>query len=169
MASQPTGWMGQQQTATMTNVSGFASPQPQQQQAQPQQQQPQQQQNGDGDKYGASNIFAQMKTGTFAKDTTSAPQAPQKYDALRPQPTGWSPAGVQLPQQPTGFGMGGMNSQMTGMNGMGGMGMGGMGMGMQPQYTAQPGMYGQQQPGQQPQQTGFGGGFQQGGYGYQSY
>ncbi|KAI6035342.1 hypothetical protein F5J12DRAFT_902166 [Pisolithus orientalis] len=45
-----------------------------------------------------ANIFAQMKSGTFATDSDhSAPQQPEKYDSLRvnahanfvPQPTGW--------------------------------------------------------------------------------
>ncbi|KAJ8086575.1 cytoskeletal protein binding protein [Marasmius tenuissimus] len=41
-----------------------------------------------------ANIFAQMKSGTFASDNSSAPQSSDKYDALRPnpmvaQPTGW--------------------------------------------------------------------------------
>ncbi|CAO1631311.1 unnamed protein product [Jaminaea pallidilutea] len=181
MQSQPTGWLAPQST----NVSGFASPggpgsaSPMMPQQTAQQQQPQQQQqyqggigsqqtqngsaasstnNGNADKYGASSIFASMKSGTFAKpDSGSNPQAAQKYDALRPQPTGWNPAGVQQPQQTgmqMGMGMGyGMQAQQTGMY---------------PQYTAQQGMYGQQQGQQQPQQTGYGGyGYQpqQGGYG----
>jgi hypothetical protein len=175
MASQPTGWMGSQQTAMSTNISGFASPQPQsspafqsQQQQQPQQtgisaQQTGMGQNGGaagaGDKYGAGNIFAQMKSGQFGKDANNAAQPPAKYDALRPQPTGWSPAGVQQPQQTGAFG-GGMYPQQTGV---------GMGM-MQPQYTAM-----QQQPQHQQggmmygQPTGFNGQGQYGqqGYGYQ--
>ncbi|ESK97599.1 cytoskeleton assembly control protein sla1 [Moniliophthora roreri MCA 2997] len=41
-----------------------------------------------------ANIFAQMKSGTFANDNQSGPQASDKYDALRPNPmvpstTGW--------------------------------------------------------------------------------
>ncbi|KIK65293.1 hypothetical protein GYMLUDRAFT_93957 [Collybiopsis luxurians FD-317 M1] len=37
-----------------------------------------------------ANIFAQMKSGTFAKDSESSlPQSENKYDALRSQPTGW--------------------------------------------------------------------------------
>ncbi|PWN26743.1 hypothetical protein BDZ90DRAFT_232859 [Jaminaea rosea] len=183
MQSQPTGWMGQQQTAMQgTNVSGFGagsgmgSPQPPaQQQQQPQQTGQSTTSNGSsnatangGDKYGAGSIFASMKSGTFAQgDNAKAqqPQQAQRYDALRPQPTGWSPAGVQQPQA-TGMGMGGygggMGQQMTGMGGYG------MGMGMQPQYTAQPGMggFGQQQTGQPyGQQQGYGGGYG----GYQGY
>ncbi|KAL1747654.1 hypothetical protein HDZ31DRAFT_60987 [Schizophyllum fasciatum] len=52
-----------------------------------------------------ANIFAQMKSGTFASD--SAPQDANKYDALRPQqpmmaqPTGWVGGGFQ-----GGYGMG---------------------------------------------------------------
>ncbi|CAO1618113.1 unnamed protein product [Parajaminaea phylloscopi] len=172
MMSQPTGWMGSQQTAMSTNISGFASPQPPAQQLAPQQtaspqaqngaSAPQQSANGGAaDKYGAGSIFASMKSGTFAKGD-EAPQASQKYDALRPQPTGWSPAGVQQPQQ-TGWG-GGVGQQMTGMPG--GMGMMNTGMGMmQPQFTAQPGMYQQAQYGGQQQQQGYG----QQGYGYQPY
>ncbi|KAF8529197.1 hypothetical protein BU17DRAFT_36962 [Hysterangium stoloniferum] len=34
-----------------------------------------------------ANVFAQMKSGTFADE--SLPQSADKYDALRPQPTGW--------------------------------------------------------------------------------
>ncbi|KIY42908.1 hypothetical protein FISHEDRAFT_63096 [Fistulina hepatica ATCC 64428] len=41
-----------------------------------------------------ANVFAQMKSGTFATDTSSAPQSSDRYDVLRPapittQPTGW--------------------------------------------------------------------------------
>ena len=39
-------------------------------------------------KYEPGNIFASMKQGTFTKDPNALPQAEQKYDALRPQPTG---------------------------------------------------------------------------------
>lgn len=56
------------------------------------------------DKFNASNIFQQMKTGAFAKDPNAAPQSSDKYDALRPQPTGFQPGGV-MPQF-TGMGMG---------------------------------------------------------------
>ncbi|KAI9001408.1 hypothetical protein BD414DRAFT_474538 [Trametes punicea] len=49
-----------------------------------------------------ANVFAQMKSGTFAADD-SAPQPQDKYDALRPNPT-------PLTVQPTGWGgFGGMN------------------------------------------------------------
>ncbi|KAF8487578.1 hypothetical protein JB92DRAFT_3021974 [Gautieria morchelliformis] len=34
-----------------------------------------------------ANVFAQMKSGTFGDE--SVPQSADKYDALRPQPTGW--------------------------------------------------------------------------------
>ena len=70
------------------------------------QQQVQQQQAAqeDKDKFNASNIFQQMKTGNFAKDPNAAPQSSDKYDALRPQPTGFQPGGV-MPQF-TGMGMG---------------------------------------------------------------
>ncbi|KAI0347122.1 hypothetical protein BDW22DRAFT_1480808 [Trametopsis cervina] len=36
-----------------------------------------------------ANVFAQMKSGTFGGDNNAEPQNPAKYDALRPQPTGW--------------------------------------------------------------------------------
>ncbi|EJD00905.1 uncharacterized protein FOMMEDRAFT_141675 [Fomitiporia mediterranea MF3/22] len=39
-----------------------------------------------------ANVFAQMKAGTFAND--NAPQSGNKYDALRPQPTGWNMQGT---------------------------------------------------------------------------
>jgi len=47
-----------------------------------------------------ANIFAQMKSGTFGDD--AAPQEANRYDALRPQPTGWNNGYQQ--QQQTGFG-----------------------------------------------------------------
>ncbi|THV08589.1 hypothetical protein K435DRAFT_772053 [Dendrothele bispora CBS 962.96] len=41
-----------------------------------------------------ANIFAQMKSGTFATENdTSVPQSADKYNALRPQPTGWGTFG----------------------------------------------------------------------------
>ncbi|KAH8105008.1 hypothetical protein DFH11DRAFT_1883080 [Phellopilus nigrolimitatus] len=43
-----------------------------------------------------ANIFAQMKSGTFGDD--NAPQPSNKYDSLRPQPTGWGMQGA-----PTGY------------------------------------------------------------------
>ncbi|CCM04043.1 uncharacterized protein FIBRA_06201 [Fibroporia radiculosa] len=49
-----------------------------------------------------ANIFAQMKSGTFASDNTSVPQSADKYDALRPAPS-------PLTAQPTGWGYQGMN------------------------------------------------------------
>jgi len=53
-----------------------------------------------------ANIFASMKAGAFAND--AAPQTSDKYDALRPQPTGWNGLQGLGPQagfqpQPTGF------------------------------------------------------------------
>ncbi|KAG8907243.1 cytoskeletal protein binding protein [Tulasnella sp. 403] len=81
-----------------------------------------------------ANVFAAMKAGSFAN--AAAPQNADKYDALRPQPTGWS----SLQPQPTGF-------------------QGMLQPGMQPQPTGfQPGFgtgFGQQPP------PGF-----QGGYGF---
>jgi hypothetical protein len=46
-----------------------------------------------------ANVFAQMKSGTFGSD--AAPQSSDKYDALRPQPTGW---GMQNTGFQTGYG-----------------------------------------------------------------
>ncbi|GBE79439.1 hypothetical protein SCP_0206380 [Sparassis crispa] len=48
-----------------------------------------------------ANVFAQMKSGTFATNETSVPQSADKYDALRPNPL--------LTAQPTGWGYSGMN------------------------------------------------------------
>lgn len=109
--------------------------------------------------YQPSNIFAQMKAGQFAKPAEAA-QPEQKYDALRPQPTGFAPGGfVQQPQQ-TGF-MGMQQPQQTGFGGMQplqpqptGFAPGGY-VGMAPQQTGM--MYGQ------PQQQ------QQGGYPYRQF
>ncbi|KAJ3008655.1 hypothetical protein NUW54_g3073 [Trametes sanguinea] len=54
-----------------------------------------------------ANIFAQMKSGTFAADE-SMPQPQDKYDALRPNPT-------PLTVQPTGWGgFGNMNGYQGG-------------------------------------------------------
>ncbi|KAJ3975506.1 hypothetical protein EV361DRAFT_888267 [Lentinula raphanica] len=36
-----------------------------------------------------ANVFAQMKSGTFANDNESSIPPASQYDALRPQPTGW--------------------------------------------------------------------------------
>ncbi|KAF9075858.1 hypothetical protein BDP27DRAFT_1415020 [Rhodocollybia butyracea] len=36
-----------------------------------------------------ANVFAQMKSGNFANDNETSSQNANKYDALRPQPTGW--------------------------------------------------------------------------------
>ncbi|OBZ76080.1 hypothetical protein A0H81_03823 [Grifola frondosa] len=49
-----------------------------------------------------ANVFAQMKSGTFANDETSGPQYADKYDALRPNPS-------PLTIQPTGWGYQGTN------------------------------------------------------------
>ncbi|KAI0921699.1 hypothetical protein AcV7_008117 [Taiwanofungus camphoratus] len=50
-----------------------------------------------------ANVFAQMKSGTFANDNPSGPQGADKYDALRTNPS-------PLTAQPTGWGFQGMNS-----------------------------------------------------------
>ncbi|MBW0478828.1 hypothetical protein O181_018543 [Austropuccinia psidii MF-1] len=87
--------------------------------------------------FNPSDIFNQMKSGQFAKDPNLAPQAAGKYDALRPQPTGFLGAvgpsttsnfaqqfmpnqqqegHQQLQPQPTGFAQGGyVTNQPTGM------------------------------------------------------
>lgn len=82
MQPQQTGWggMGQQQQPQMTsNVSGFGLPQQNQQQ----QQQPQQ---PEGNKFAASNIFAQMKTGQFGKDPNSSAQDSSEFFKSRAAP-----------------------------------------------------------------------------------
>ncbi|TKY87982.1 hypothetical protein EX895_003078 [Sporisorium graminicola] len=107
--TQQTGFPGMQPQQTGFNNFGQT---PQQVMAQQtgfglgSQQQVQQQQaaQDEKDKFNASNIFQQMKTGAFAKDPNAAPQASGKYDALRPQPTGFQPGGV-MPQF-TGMGFG---------------------------------------------------------------
>ncbi|PWN52249.1 hypothetical protein IE53DRAFT_10601 [Violaceomyces palustris] len=78
MQPQQTGFPGMtmqsQQTAfgQIPNGSGFGSG------SQAVQQQQQQQQSNDADKFNASNIFQQMKTGTFAKDPNSEAQSARK-------------------------------------------------------------------------------------------
>ncbi|KAG9018542.1 cytoskeletal protein binding protein [Tulasnella sp. 427] len=58
-----------------------------------------------------ANVFAAMKTGAFAN--ASAPQSSDRYDALRPQPTGWNGLNAGIPSQPTGFNPGfGAGSQL---------------------------------------------------------
>ncbi|CCF49813.1 hypothetical protein NDA11_004326 [Ustilago hordei] len=109
MNNQQTGFPGMQPQQTGLNNFGQN---PQQMAAQQtgfgmgSQQQVYQQQAAqeEKDKFNASNIFQQMKTGAFAKDPNAAPQSSDKYDALRPQPTGFQPGGV-MPQF-TGMGMG---------------------------------------------------------------
>ncbi|TCD70400.1 cytoskeletal protein binding protein [Steccherinum ochraceum] len=54
-----------------------------------------------------ANIFAAMKSGTFASDNSNAPQASDKYDALRPNP-------MPLTAQSTGWGYQGMNGMPGG-------------------------------------------------------
>ncbi|OAV99849.1 hypothetical protein PTTG_09264 [Puccinia triticina 1-1 BBBD Race 1] len=91
--------------------------------------------------FNPSDIFGQMKTGQFAQNASAGPQDPNKYNALRPQPTGFGSTGgnftqqfmpnnVQMQQQqlqqpgmlqpltaqPTGFAPGGyLVNQQTGM------------------------------------------------------
>ncbi|PWN42572.1 hypothetical protein IE81DRAFT_301880 [Ceraceosorus guamensis] len=123
MMSQPTGYNPQY---GISNVSGFgggmlapqttAMPQHQQQQQhlQPQAtgiQMPMQ--TGPNDKLGAASIFGQMKQGTLHQDSNSNPQSAQRYDALRPQPTGFAPGGVMG----SGFQGNGMYGQQSGWGG----------------------------------------------------
>ncbi|CED82923.1 Src homology-3 domain [Phaffia rhodozyma] len=103
--------------------------------------------------FNPSNVFAAMKNNKGVLDASAAPQSSDKYDALRPQVTGFPGMMMQQPQQ-TGF----MQPQATGYP------MGGMGMQpplqqqqfMQPQAT---GFMGPQSTGfnpyQQQQQTGY--------------
>lgn len=87
-----------------------------------------------------ANVFAAMKAGSFAN--AAAPQSSDRYDALRPQPTGWNALGAGVQPQPTGFNPG-------------------FGAGLQPNPA-----FGQQAGFQQPMQTGFGQpGFGQPGFG----
>ncbi|KAF8627174.1 hypothetical protein AX15_004492 [Amanita polypyramis BW_CC] len=51
--------------------------------------------NGNNNSTSPANVFAQMKSGTFANEDNPQPQSAEKYDALRPspfiaQPTGWT-------------------------------------------------------------------------------
>ncbi|SCV67798.1 BQ2448_5409 [Microbotryum intermedium] len=130
---QPTGFMLPQPTGYNPQASVFGQQQPAPFQQPPQQpQQPQQQQpiqfnpmppssNGSAPAQNANksaqfeptNIFASMKDGTFASGSTQlGPQQANKYDSLRPQPTGFAGGAIQA--QPTGFGI--MQPQMTGYN-----------------------------------------------------
>lgn len=86
-----------------------------------------------------ANVFAAMKAGSFANN--AAPQTPDRYDSLRPQPTGWNALGAGVQPQPTGFNPG-------------------FGAGLQPNPA-----FGQPAGFQQPMQTGFG----QPGYGQPGY
>ncbi|UZJ55843.1 hypothetical protein CBS101457_005163 [Exobasidium rhododendri] len=88
----------------MTNVSGFAQPQAPQYTQQQYQTQQQQRVNAEAnsesnpDRFSAANVFGQMKQGNLHQDQDKNPQAPQKYDALRSQPTGFQPGGYLNPQ-----------------------------------------------------------------------
>ncbi len=97
MQMQQTGW-GQQQQQQPQSTFGMLSAQAQKQEKEKD--------------TTPSSIFAQMKSGAFAKDDDNdarAPQSSDKYDALR----GFSQGGVVYPQQ-TGFPMQ-MQPQQTGM------------------------------------------------------
>ena len=52
--------------------------------------------------YSAANVFQQMKSGSFGKDTNSGPQDSTKYDPLRAQPTGFAAGGIIGAPQPPG-------------------------------------------------------------------
>ncbi|KAK0569100.1 cytoskeletal protein binding protein [Tilletia horrida] len=158
VSSPGSGFSSPGMMAPMTTgigFSGIAAPVHQQQMQQPapqqQQQQPTSSTNGStnaADKFSAANVFAQMKSGQFGKDSTTEPQSASRYDALRPQPTGFQPGGVV--SQPTGF-AGQMMPQQQQMQ---------FPMGMQ-----MTGFPGQQQ--QQQQYPGYGPA--PGGFGYQQY
>ncbi|GAA5830792.1 hypothetical protein JCM11251_001076 [Rhodosporidiobolus azoricus] len=129
---QQTGFMQPQQTGFAPQQSVFNQPQ------QPQQQQQQQQpiqfnpmppsgantvanSSSTGTHNAPTNVFASMREGTFAKGSTHLPaQDASKYDALRPQATGFGGGfGQQQQQQPmmgqaTGFMPQQQMPQMTG-------------------------------------------------------
>jgi len=99
MQPQQTGFQQPQQTGFGPQATGFMSQQPQQPQ-QPIQFNPMPpSQTGSsaitvastGASHNApTNVFAAMKDGTFTKGSTHLPsQQPDRYDALRPQPTGF--------------------------------------------------------------------------------
>lgn len=147
----------QQQYGQQQQFGGQQQQYGQPQQQQPQQQQPlqfnplppqqqQQQQQPEAPaaaQFSAANIFSSMKDGTFATGSTQlGPQASDKYDALRPQQTGFQPqqqqqqGGYQQPQQ-TGFY--GQQQQQPGQQAMGFQPqMTGFGAGMMPQQTGYP-------------------------------
>jgi actin cytoskeleton-regulatory complex protein SLA1 len=107
MVSQPTGFSAMMSPPIQQQGQQPLAPQyTQQQYSQQQQQQKQQEINNGPDRFSAANIFGQMKQGTMHQDTNQAPQNSQKYDALRPQPTGFQPGGY-------------INTQFTGYNGGG--------------------------------------------------
>ncbi|KAL4075896.1 hypothetical protein J3A83DRAFT_4223634 [Scleroderma citrinum] len=68
--------------------------------------------NGSNPSTSPANIFAQMKSGTFATDDHAVPQQADKYDALRvnPQPTGFVP-------QATGWGFQSSSGYQSGYTG----------------------------------------------------
>lgn len=94
----------QQLQPQMTNVSGFAQPQipqfTQQQYIQQQQQRLNDEANSESnpERFSAANVFGQMKQGKLHEDSSKSAQNAQKYDALRPQPTGFQPGGYLNPQ-----------------------------------------------------------------------
>lgn len=107
---QYTGFQPQQALQPqMTNISGFAQPQAPQFTQQQYQSQQQQQANDEAnspnnpDRFSAANVFGQMKQGNLHQNSDQNAQSAQKYDALRPQPTGFQPGGYLNPQF-TGYG-----------------------------------------------------------------
>ncbi|BGP15767.1 hypothetical protein JCM10213_007937 [Rhodosporidiobolus nylandii] len=142
---QPTGFMQPQQTGFSAQQTGFGAQQggfgaqqtgfggygQQQQQQQPVEfnpMPPSSHQQGantvagsTGSHNAPTNVFASMREGTFAKGSTHLPsQDASKYDALRPQPTGFGAGGFGMQQQqpmqmqPTGFMPQQQMPQMTG-------------------------------------------------------
>ncbi|KAI9625087.1 hypothetical protein H4Q26_016474 [Puccinia striiformis f. sp. tritici PST-130] len=87
--SQPTGMLFVGLNPPVPNLPPMYSNPPQQQQA--------------TKSFNPSDIFGQMKTGQFAQNSLStgpaAPQDPNKYNALRAQPTGFGTNGGNFTQQ----------------------------------------------------------------------
>ncbi|GAA5885691.1 hypothetical protein JCM6882_007530 [Rhodosporidiobolus microsporus] len=128
---QQTGFMQPQQTGFAPQQSVFNQPQQQQQPQQPIEFNPMPpsgantvaNSSGGGSHNAPTNVFASMREGTFAKGSTHLPsQDASKYDALRPQATGFG-FGQQQPMQqqqqpmmgqPTGFMPQQQMPQMTG-------------------------------------------------------
>ncbi|GAA5968784.1 hypothetical protein JCM11641_000732 [Rhodosporidiobolus odoratus] len=123
-APPPTGYMQPQPTGF--SQPSYQQPQPQQQPQTPIEFNPMPPGHNTVASTGAShnaptNVFASMREGTFAKGSTHLPsQDASRYDALRPQQTGFGGFGQQQQQQqpmmgqPTGFMPQQQMPQMTG-------------------------------------------------------